>query len=409
MAQSKCQPDLAARTATIVHRRQADLLQVKVEEMETDVAPSLQAQIGALKNAIANAVAATMACTTTSEDAPAIQAKLAEALKANLPEKPFQPSVAKSDETSNGPVYDDQVYGAGIKVAVSAPANAIQLRAIEVSFGIECGDDTMLLIYATSADGWTEALRWQSPDYKEISGAFGDFFLVSILSGDDAPATWRAVVAHGTPWCTSRFSGFDLDVLAPTADPTHPQIVWHTQRGYSRGDYESRLRSTGDIFEFRINVPALSIDSYERTVFYRYKVESNRVTRLQPIALNARGFVDEWITMPWDEAKDQTDTAASEAMYSVYKGFQHPNNDTYFVEDSDGPVRACAESKQFQVEIDSTKEIIVPGLPGGRTESLPRTYFRVIETGDGYEMLKASSKPDPTCGGPDLMKKAGVR
>ena len=53
---------------------------------------------------------------------------------------------------------------------------------------------------------------------------FGDFFLSAIVSEPCTPIgtpkfKMVLVVAHGTPWCTSRFSGFHIDLLSPGLNP----------------------------------------------------------------------------------------------------------------------------------------------------------------------------------------------
>jgi hypothetical protein len=55
------------------------------------------------------------------------------------------------------------------------------------------------------------------------------------------------------------------------------------------------------------------------------------------------------------------------------------------------------------VEIGNTRETFVEGVPGGRTETLPSTYFHLRETGDGYELEAVGNAPDPNCNGSDLM------
>jgi hypothetical protein len=389
-AQSSCTSDAVSRAASVVQQRRADLLKVKVEEMATEVSPSLQMQIHLLKDSLTDAIDLEMACAPTSEGANALQMRLAKLLNANLPEKPFQPSPTLPADAKQ-PVYDDQVYGADLKVAVSAPANQPAMRIVDVSFGIQCGSDTLVLIYAPDAVAWHRLLRWQSPNYKEISGAFGDLFLAAILP-DTSLDKLRVVVAHGTPWCTSRFSGFGIDVLASqaSADAT-PRVVWHTARGYSRGDFVPRLRATADGFEFRINAPALDTTGFERNVIYRYRIDHDGVTRIGPIATNGRGFVEEWLSMPWNEAIGQTDPASVSGMKTVHDKVEQAGNDSKtYISYTYGPVRSCLPKAMYEVEMDAD--------PGG-----PQ-FFTIRESTSGYAMVNYSTVQDERCSGPDLMQ-----
>jgi hypothetical protein len=389
-AQSTCRPGFAAGAAAVVQQRQAELLSVKVQDMDTNVAAPLQAKIRGMKDALANAINAGMACAQPGEDAMAIQARLAKLLNANLPGKPFQPStrpVADSKE----PVFDDQVYGTDLKLAVSTPSNLTSMRVVQASFGIECGDDAMMLFYEPSEEARRPVLRWQSPDYKEISGAFGDMFLYAVVPGV-ATNSVRAVVVHGTPWCTSRFSGFGIDVLAAQQGLETPRIVWHSARGYSRGDFESRLRAIPNGFELRLNVPALDSEAYERTVIYRYQFENDTVTRVGPIATNGRGFVEEWLSMPWNEAAGQTESESIAGMKPVHDRVEHASKDSKtYVSYTYGTVRSCQPKGMYEVEM-----LADPGGP---------QFFTIRENASGYAMVNFSTVQDERCSGRDLMKK----
>jgi hypothetical protein len=139
---------------------------------------------------------------------------------------------------------------------------------------------------------------------------------------------------------------------------------------------------------------------------YRYQIdEHGSVHRIQPIASNARGFVEEWLYAPWSEAKEFLAQEAAPALQQVHDQFDTPvkEHDTEYSSHSYGPVRACNAPKTFQVQIDSTLERVVPGKPGGESSPLPTRYFHVHETGNGYVMVSAPTEPDSTCSGPDLM------
>ena len=84
------------------------------------------------------------------------------------------------------------------------------------------------------------------------------------------------------------------------------------------------MRSSGDTFELRVNRSSMDVDEAERPVIFRYRVTGDQVVRVQPIAANARGFVEEWLEMPWVEAQAQTAPEASEALRPVYEEFHPP-------------------------------------------------------------------------------------
>jgi hypothetical protein len=200
-------------------------------------------------------------------------------------------------------------------------------------------------------------------------------------------------------------SGFRIDVLSAWSDPDSAKVLWHTERSYSRSGFIPKLRSWGDVFELRVNESAIDIDEFERRVIYRYRVDKDQgVRRIEPLALHARGFVEEWLAAPWSEAVSFSADEAAYELKAVHDAFAKPEDlDREFVTDRHGPVRACRTPGIFQVQVSSTLNRIVPGKPGGESKPLPSHFFHVREAQDGYVMLSAQTEPDPTCRGADLM------
>ena len=392
---------------------QAEIEQIKVGEMEEGVPPTIANKITHIKDALSQVSDAALACATPPTEPLELEKHLAEVLHANAPEPPPNSAISTNDHR-----YDEILgsYGHNLRVRVSRPPEFAGVLAIQYSINIECGADTMLLVYEVQDGAWMEKLRWQSSPLKEISDAFGDFFLSAFLHDPSSPkgqeVKWRIVVAHGTTWCTSRFSGFKIDLLAAGPDSVSPRLIWHTERGYSRGGFYLRLKSAGNTFELRLNADCMSFDNancFERRVIYRYTVDDgDHVRRVNPLGINARGFVEEWLSAPWSESQDFSAPGSSALLQKTHDQFNPPlkPNDDQFVSHSFGPVRACAAPGVFQVQFNSTLERIVPGKPGEESNPLPSSYFHVSEVEDGYLMLSAPIAPDPTCTGPNLMPTA---
>lgn len=382
-SQPACSPDAAIKSATLVHRRQAELLKVKIPEMDSAVPIPLQVQIRLFKHALQDAVDTAMKCKSKETQLGAIQSELAKLLGANLP--PDKPAIDLAMDEVN-----EVAYGKDLTIAVSTPANAPSLRAVKVAFDIACGDDNMLLLYEAKPNAFERVLTWQSNDYAKISGAFGDFFEYAVIS--PSGSALRVAVAHGTPWCTSRFSNFKIDLLAPSRQPTNrARMVWHANRGYSRGDFNNRLRTTSDGFELRVNAPASDPKAFERTVVYRYRVIGAEVTRVGPIATTGRGFVEEWIAIPWKEASERTSSDSIAKLKLLHETIRRLDEkaETY-VGYEYGPVRACRIKGRYEIEMDAD--------PGGAQ------YFSIREDRNGYTMTDTSKMHDERCDGPDLMQ-----
>ncbi|MGC1871230.1 MAG: hypothetical protein WA700_09755 [Acidobacteriaceae bacterium] len=382
--------------------------------MDETVPPATADKITQLKDALSHVSDAALACANRSVSPIALEKQLAQILHANAPEPASNKVISNNDHR-----YDEIFgsYGHNLRVKVSRPPGFADILAIQYSINIECGADTMLLVYGFQDGTWVERLRWQSPPLKQTSDAFGDFFVSAYLRDSSASESrstrWLVAVAHGTPWCTSRFSGFKIDLLSPGRGPASPLVLWHTQRAYSRGDFEPWIKSSGNTFELRLNADCMSFDlanCFERRVIYRYTVDSNgRVRRVGPLAINARGFVEEWLSAPWSEARDFSIAGAAPVLQKVHDQFNPPFklNDDQFVSHSLGPVRACVAPGTFQIQINSSLVRTIPGKPGGESKALASRYFQVHAVKNGYIVVAAPTAPDPKCAGPDLMRSDG--
>ncbi len=250
-------PEAAKAVATVRH----GLHMETVRELDPAVPATIAAKLAQLKNALAQAAEAAMACAGPATTPEALQAKLAAALHANLPaESETEPVTASGKDLG--------AYGSDLNVQVLPLSNTPRYLEVDFRYNVECGDDHLLLVYKladgraeNNADGtnWQQVLRWDATDYKEVSDAFGDFILLTLLPGSPAKPNWRFVVAHGQPGCSANDdrSRFDLDLLEPGNNPTHPQVAWHMERSYRRAD-TPRLGTTEDTLTFELVPPAPS-------------------------------------------------------------------------------------------------------------------------------------------------------
>jgi hypothetical protein len=197
-----------------------------------------------------------------------------------------------------------------------------------------------------------------------------------------------------------------LAVLAPGTNG-QARVIWQTDREYSRGDYQTNLRAAGNTFELRLHADEMSFneDGFERLVVYRYRVSDDKVTRIEPIAAHARGFVEEWLSMPWEEALAQSDPAQTDKVKAVHNEYEVSYKDTNtYTSWASGPVQACTAQDHFQVTMATERNRIVPGKPGGESSPGPIYYFQ-LQQDNGYRLLAIDTTSDPSCSGPDLMKK----
>jgi hypothetical protein len=374
---------------------QAQLLTVKLaDEMDGQVPDALQTQILALKDALANYTLGQLDCVQANADPKSIEAMLAGPLSANQPE-------AQQVYDAKKPTQLDQIYGSDLRVKVTRPEGEPHLVLVEYNFGIACGFDSVLLGYEQSGGAWKQVLRWQSPAYDTVIGAFGDFFDYEVLS-QAGSKNWLIAVSHGSPWCTSNMSGFNVDLLQPSGDQALPQTLFHRNPNYRR-DTDPVMNAEPGGFELRMTGESIDMSIIMRPVIYRFELEGSRLIRVQPIALNGRDFVDEWLESPWDDASRWSAAAGSAELKKVHEriaALMDPNAKNWPMLDF-GPVRGCSDAKaHYQVELD---EEWVDEKGNSRPDR--PTYFQIEEGKNSFTMLSAAANADPRCTGPDIMAK----
>jgi len=384
-----CSQERMKLAAEKVKAGQSELLGVSVGYggMDTGVPVATQNLIRGFKDGLAGAVDAFMDCERGGVgDAKGIATRLAELLGAGAGDsvRKIVADLVVTDQSR------DKIYGANLQIAARAEEHEPPLIGFKIGFDIPCGVDEMLLIYESSGNGWRRMIRWQSGPYSQISGAFGDFFEYAVFGerrGDD----WRVAVAHGKPWCSSSYSGFDLDVLRPaTGAIASQQTVFHKEAAYWR-DMDSTLRGEPDGFELRLNVTSLSSNSNRKVAIYHYRLHQGQIHRYQPVAENARDFLDEWIQADWNDAADWTARPNLKSLareHDILVDFID-KFESKTPEFTYGPVQACSgKQKMVQVEFG--------GVPSGFK------YFQIEQGKDSFTLVSGSNAPEPKCTGPDL-------
>ena len=370
------QPDLHT-AAQQVKAVRAQLLAFKVQSEQDEAVPeSLQAQIRKFKDSLGSLADAELRCVPPNADPKIIEARLAKLLGANKPvkEEVYDPKK---------PPQLDHIYGDGITVKVTTPTKSPHLFVVEFRFDIACSFDSVLLVYEPREGHWQQSLRWQSGNYDDVSGAFGDFFQYQVLQQKNS-AGWLLVAGHGNPWCSSNMSGFGVDVLQPVQS-ARPRALFHKDITYSRAT-DPVMKQTTDGFELRMEVYTPDTTLITRPGIYRYRVTATEFERVQPIALNGRDFVDEWLQSPWSDSKNWSATTGLPQLEAVHPKFE-------FLEDPKtkdwpsftyGPVRTCSDSKaHFQVELDEE------WFENQKTRPDKPTYFQ-IQTGINSCLLYTS-------------------
>ena len=358
--------DVAAARATL-------LAEPEPENLETDVTPGTKTALGRYKDAIAALVAARMECAAAGEDPDA---------------------VADALDRATAPVdcdaCRDRAYAAPLVFRGRGSDDARHLLALTATLPIPCGSDDMLFVYRHDGAHWREILRWQAPPYDRISGAYGSFEYD--IAPPDAHGDWYVAVKDVPPWCTSTWSSVRYAAMRASSDPMRPKILYRGNDAMWWGNDDwGRVTADADAFEVRFHSSSIDAGAHNRVWVRRFAVSSDAVSRIPPLAENARDFVDEWLISRWRDVSKWSSDDAVAALQTWHarlrggEGNDHASGEFKSVHACDG--RSDAVEVEIAMDTDDVDY-----------------FLRVEGTPDTFRLTHVGTESDPGCGGEDLLR-----
>jgi len=270
-------------------------------------------------------------------------------------------------------------YGDDLTFAVRAAAGIVSVVA---RFGIECGDDAMLMIFARRRRGWNEVLRSQSEPYSTVAGGWWSFDYA--ISPPDAAGKWFVVTKNIAPWCSSTWSEIRYAVLRPGARPSEPRrILARTDSIWWGSEHFGDLKVGMQDFDLRFRAESIDDGVHNREFIRHYSVTGDSARRIAPFAGFPRDFADEWIVSPWSEAALWTSPRARTSLQRAHDQMHALRFLDYVSE------RSCRDG-QFQIELEPTD----PKYGAAH-------YYLLISGRADYAVIDVARRGNPACNGPD--------
>ena len=140
-----------------------------------------------------------------------------------------------------------------------------------------------------------------------------------------------------------------------------------------------------DNLDVRFRSTSMDVGVHNRAWIRHYTIDADLVRRVQPVALNARDFADEWIQSEWSQASQWSDSKGAE-LQRWHERLRGKGVAFYDFES----LRACAgRGREVEVAISSTDDDA-------------RYYLRVA--GEGPFTLRAvTTKASAGCRGKDQL------
>jgi hypothetical protein len=379
-----CSQTAVTSAAEQVRSARKNLLALPVGDgLQTDVSPVAQKAVASMKNALSDFVRSYMKCTPAQFDAAAAEKNLMTLVGGY--EMPSGEVISNDHLPPDFGKYGFELYF-GVRQSESP-----RLVSITADFSIECGGDTVLLVFSPQDGSWSEVLHWQTKPYTTVAG--GTMAFDYGISPVDESGGWYAVVHTIAPWCSSTWSSIRYEVLRPTADALKPRVLM-SNSDYMWWGNEDYGKVTVGRNEFDLRFHSSSIDAgvHNRVFIRHYSVMGDTVRRTQPVAVSPRDFVDEWIVSPWSVAREwSSKVSLSELQQAHVKWYRHEKATNRLLE-------FCSAHKcpgdSYQVEVCEET--------GKNFNVSHSNYFEVARSGT-YTMTRVSSVANPRCERRDLL------
>lgn len=300
------------------------------------------------------------------------------------PESPTAHGVKDALDRLKEKTAGEHPYGDNLAFDVDIPKSPSGLVAIETRFGIKCGDDAMLMVFARKDDGWNEVLAARSKPYKSI--AEGWWAMGFAISKPDADGHWFVAVKHVAPWCSSTWSEIRYAVLRPSGDPGRPAILFERGDGIWWGNEdEGEIKAGENDFDLRFHAGSMDLGVHNREWIRHYSVQGDVVRRIAPWAENPRDFADEWVASIWKEAGEWSSPSKLSRLRAVHDEAHKIRYMDYL------SLHACSGAPgRFQIEAEK------PDDTGG-------SYFFQVQGKGDYRMLDVTRRANPLCNLPDTI------
>ena len=276
-----------------------------------------------------------------------------------------------------GGEHQPEYFGGIDGINIVQPKGHPDLRAATTTIGVPCGADTSLYIFKRGIPAWIMILAAESNNYAQVDGAQGDFGFD--ISPPDENGLWFLITKKVPPWCTSNWSAVRYQVLRPGPATDRPIILLNEEGDYRRYEAESLAVREHDFTLTNFGYQMLDGGILERICFHRYSVIGDRVTRVPPIAVLPQDFIDEWINLPWKEARRWSNPSAIDRLELWHSRLQrgtgedweklHYYSEIEFVQ----PCNKPPSKWQIGIPLDSEK----------RQDKLPQELYFTVAKGNG--------------------------
>jgi hypothetical protein len=234
--------------------------------------------------------------------------------------------------------------------------------AVEVGLSIPYDTDSALYLFR---DGRLVYQR-EVNDYESIGDALGSFEWKLSPPGADGARLLVTTAISPSPASNWQMLTYTVDRILPDCDEPIPIDRGETE--IYLGWDELLLHVEPDRYGLRFLAGGLE-GGFTRTRVLNYELDGDHPVRVDPIADSPWEFLEEWLTMPAEDAMRWSDVAPAD-LGGEYRSW--------------GPVRQCVDGA-WQLRIDATDDL--------DSDEYESTYFIV----DNFRVREIRDEPRPGC------------
>jgi hypothetical protein len=263
---------------------------------------------------------------------------------------------------------------------VSHPEGDPAWLKLEIGVGIECGFDESVYLYEWTGAEWARRLESEQNDYTKDHYAPQGLGYVGVSPpGADGS---RLVLTTGiSPSCASVWQALYYRLFRVGAKSS--TLVEETTGINIDRELQARIEPHGVLIEFLTGSKDTVV--WARTRVLHLAIDGNKVSRVEPIALSAQDFVDEWLDSKWSEIAEWSDPKLEDLHSELQKAS---------ADDGFQIVQRCTENpNQWQVAFNFEDDTF---------------YFLIQQRGEyGFRMVDVSDERQPGCPGESRPRTGG--
>jgi hypothetical protein len=181
---------------------------------------------------------------------------------------------------------------------------------IRTDVGILRGEDQSAYVYERRESGWQRLWQTEQPIVAGPGMHYRPQYIDTVrISWPDDKAGERHILSLGHQvWCTSNFYPVYLRLWRAGAAGSEAKLLLDEEQPAYLGRHippiEGSVGENDALIEF--SVPSIDREVHFYESIRHYKIDGDKVARIDPVALSPRDFIDEWLRGSWAESSAWT-------------------------------------------------------------------------------------------------------